>query len=215
MRELDYYRRDVSKDEINALPIAAYEGPVLLVREPEALEEALQALSGDSVLGFDTEARPCFEKGKSACTSLVQLAGSEAVVLVRLLKVPMGERLAAVLADPDVIKVGVGIREDMRLLGRKYAFTPASLVDLGDAARKLGLKTRGLRTLAANLMGVRISKGAQCSNWEKAELSPTQIRYAATDAWIGRELFFRIRELQETEARLPSLCCEEPAAVAL
>lgn len=198
MHELEYYRRDLSRDAINALPIAAYEGPVLLVDDGEDPKEALDLLRGEPVIGFDTEARPCFEKGRAARTSLVQLAGAEVVVLVRLLKTSPTESLVALLEDPAVIKVGVGIREDMRLLGKKDAFRPAGLFDLGDAARALGLKTQGLRTLAANLMDVRISKGAQCSNWEKPELSPAQIRYAATDAWIGRELFFRLQELETT-----------------
>ena len=195
MRELEYYRRVLSKEEINELPMVAYEGPVRLVETRTELEDALELLAGEPVLGFDTETRPCFEKGKCNGTSLVQLASEKEVVLVRLTHVPPGRELAGVLADAGMIKAGVGIREDMRLLGKKHAFQPAGLFDLGDAARKLGLKTQGLRTLAANLMGVRISKGAQCSNWEKAELTPAQIRYAATDAWVGRELFFRFQKL--------------------
>ncbi|MDD3313836.1 MAG: 3'-5' exonuclease domain-containing protein 2, partial [Pseudodesulfovibrio sp.] len=35
----------------------------------------------------------------------------------------------------------------------------------------------------------RISKSAQCSNWAKDRLSPQQVAYAATDAWISRELY--------------------------
>ncbi len=213
MRELEYYRRELSKDAINALPIVAYEGPVLLVEDGEDPEEALRLLRGEPVIGFDTEARPCFEKGRASRTSLVQLAGTGVVVLVRLLTTSPTEHLVALLEDPEVIKVGVGIREDMRLLGQKDAFRPAGLFDLGDAARSLGLKTQGLRSLAANLMDVRISKGAQCSNWEKPELTPGQIRYAATDAWIGRELFFRLQELESTVRS--SRCPRRSAAVAV
>jgi ribonuclease D len=39
------------------------------------------------------------------------------------------------------------------------------------------------------LLGRRISKGAQRSNWAVEELTEKQIRYAATDAWIGLRLF--------------------------
>ena len=56
-------------------------------------------------------------------------------------------------------------------------------------ATKAGLKASGVRTLAAQLLGFRISKGAQCSNWERGELAPAQVVYAATDAWICREIF--------------------------
>ena len=41
---------------------------------------------------------------------------------------------------------------------------------------------------------MRISKGAQCSNWAREALSTKQIVYAATDAWISRELYLRFVE---------------------
>jgi ribonuclease D len=41
------------------------------------------------------------------------------------------------------------------------------------------------------LLKGRISKAAQVSNWERDELSEKQILYAATDAWISRELYCR------------------------
>ena len=41
---------------------------------------------------------------------------------------------------------------------------------------------------------MRISKNEQCSNWANKELSPRQIRYAATDAWASRALYLRMLE---------------------
>jgi len=67
-------------------------------------------------------------------------------------------------------------------------------VDLGEVAKQLGMLTHGLRNLSANLLGVRISKGAQCSNWAREALSTKQIVYAATDAWISRELYLKFAE---------------------
>ena len=58
--------------------------------------------------------------------------------------------------------------------------------------------TNAVRTLAANLFGQRISKGPQCSNWSVMELSKRQVIYAATDAWIGRAIYLRMRELGMT-----------------
>ena len=63
-------------------------------------------------------------------------------------------------------------------------------------AKRLGLETTGLRSMAANLLGVRISKAARCSNWAGKKLQAQQITYAATDAWIGRELYFKLKELE-------------------
>lgn len=184
----------LSKEEINELPMLAYEGEVLLVETEGELHRALGRLRGETLLGFDTESRPSFKKGKVYPTSLIQLAGSDVVALIRLNQAPFTETLAALLADPGVIKAGVAIREDMRSLQKLHGFTPRGLADLAEMAKKNGIKAQGLRTLAAHLMGGRISKAAQCSNWAKKTLTPQQIRYAATDAWIGRELYLRMRE---------------------
>ena len=182
----------LSKEAINELPMLAYEGEVLLVQTEGELSRALNSLRGETLLGFDTESRPSFKKGKVYPTSLVQLASSKLVVLIRLNHVGFTEPLAALLADPGVVKAGVAIRDDMRSLQKLHDFTPAGLADLADMAKKRGIKAQGLRTLAAHLMGGRISKAAQCSNWAKKTLTPQQVRYAATDAWIGRELYLHM-----------------------
>lgn len=179
----------LSKDDINALPIRAYEGDVRLIRDEEALGDALERLEREDVLGFDTETRPVFTKGKTLSPALLQLAASDCVYLIQLTRQPLNERLAALLANPRIIKAGVAVRDDMLALERLHPFVPGGAVDLAALARARGIKAQGLRSLAAALLGFRISKSAQCSNWEKDELSLRQIRYAATDAWVGRELY--------------------------
>ena len=199
---LESLRRRLSSDEINALPLCHYEGPIHLVRSLEDNEKQIEAacrdLAASPVLGFDTETRPSFRKGRVNTPSLVQLATARAVYLVQLSWWPFGPELAGLLADPAVIKAGVAIGDDMRELARLYPFKPAGMVDLGIVARAHQLTTQGLRTLAANLFGQRISKGPQCSNWSVMELSKRQVIYAATDAWIGRAIYLRMRELGMT-----------------
>jgi ribonuclease D len=53
-----------------------------------------------------------------------------------------------------------------------------------------------VRYLAALLLGTRIPKGTKTSNWASPRLSPQQIGYAATDAWICRELYLKFEELK-------------------
>ena len=192
-RPLDRYRRKLRSEEINALPIVRYEGEVRLVRSAGELEEALGLLAREELLGFDTETRPSFRKGKVNQPALIQLAASDRIFLVQLVFAPFGAELAALLANENIMKVGVGIGDDMRELAKLYPFEGAGAVDLGELARSLNLPTQGLRNMAANLMGWRISKGPRCSNWSLSELSPRQIAYAATDAWIGRELYLKMR----------------------
>jgi len=190
---LEHYRRKLRSEEINALPMVRYEGEVRLIRSESALDEALDLLAREELLGFDTETRPSFRKGKVNQPSLIQLAASDRIFLMQLAFIPFGGDLASLLGNEKIIKVGVGIWDDMRELGKLYPFEGAGAVDLGDLARLLKLPTQGLRNMAANLMGWRISKGSRCSNWSLSDLSPRQIAYAATDAWIGRELYLKMR----------------------
>ena len=187
------YRRKLRSEEINELPMVRYEGEVRLVRSAGELEEALALLSREELLGFDTETRPSFRKGRVNQPSLIQLAASDRIFLMQLAFVPFGAGIAELLSNERIVKVGVGIGDDMRELGKLYPFEGAGAVDLGDLARLLKLPTQGLRNMAANLLGWRISKGPRCSNWSLSDLSPRQIAYAATDAWIGRELYLKMR----------------------
>lgn len=189
------YKRKITKEEINVLPLRRYTGEIRIVRDAEALESAVAHLRGERVLGFDTETRPTFRKGQLHLPSLVQLASADVVYLFQLNWLPLGDELASLLADPAIVKTGVAVRDDIRDLQKLYAFADAGVVDLGEVARDLGLETHGLRNLAANFLDFRISKSAQCSNWSNRELAPHQVIYAATDAWVSREIHMRLGEL--------------------
>jgi ribonuclease D len=188
-------RRRLSSGEINAMPLCHYGGEVRLIRSLADFDDIRQDVISEPVLGFDTETRPTFRKGKSNAPSLIQLATARAVYLIQLNFLSFGRPLAEILENTGQIKAGVAIRDDVKELAALYSFEPAGLVDLGALARSHKLPTQGLRTLAANLFGRRISKGLRCSNWSLAELSRRQIMYAATDAWMGRLIFLRMREL--------------------
>jgi ribonuclease D len=189
------YLRKIGKEEINSLPQAQYDGEILLVCETAGLGPALARLEGERVLGFDTETRPSFNKGTAHPPALLQLAGADLVILIQLALAPFNDALAALLADADIVKAGVAVRDDIKGLQRLLPFMPAGFIDLSECARGAGLETFGLRPLAANFLGFRISKNAQCSNWGNPNLNAQQIRYAATDAWISREICLRMRSL--------------------
>ncbi len=129
------YRRKISKDEINELPLERYAGEIRIVRSEEELADAIDRLRDEDVLGFDTETRPTFRKGKINLPSLVQLACSDVVYLFQLNWLPFGEALASVLSDADIVKTGVAVRDDIRDLQKLFAFNDAGVVDLGEVAQ--------------------------------------------------------------------------------
>ncbi|MEO5365237.1 MAG: 3'-5' exonuclease domain-containing protein 2 [Magnetococcus sp. WYHC-3] len=185
--------RKLDKDEINGLPVRRWEGPVHLVRDTVGAADAVAALGRCPVLGFDTETKPVFRKGVVNRPALVQLASDSAVYLFQLpLLSGNYVPLVRLLEDVEVRKVGVGLDQDVAQLRELFPFEPRGFVDVGRVAQEVGMESRGLRSLAACLFGFRVSKRAQCSNWEKDDLQPYQIQYAATDAWVSREIYLKL-----------------------
>jgi ribonuclease D len=182
----------ITKAEINELPMGRYEGPVCLVRTSEEAEQAVQALEKETLLGFDTETRPAFRKGESYLPSLLQLAGKHEVYLFQLKQTGFTNGLCALLANPAITKAGVSIKDDLNDLRQLADFEPAGFVELATYAKRARIKNLGLRGLAALRLGFRISKKAQTSNWARQDLSEAQLTYAATDAWLGRELYLNL-----------------------
>lgn len=197
----DLHWRPTSQ-EINKLPRKVYAGPIHLIRSLRQWLAALPDIASESVLGFDTETKPSFSKGKPNLPSLLQLATAGAVYVVQLTWFPFDEHCVKILANAEIIKAGVAIHEDMASLAKIYSFTPRRMIDLGEMARRGNLPNHGLRTLAASLFGWRIAKGAKCSNWSSRELSESQIVYAATDAWIGRMIYLRLKKLGLADAEI-------------
>jgi ribonuclease D len=189
------HRRPFTTEEIGLLPLTAFVGKIILVECDRQLHQAMHVLHEEELLGFDTETRPIFKKGQIPPPALLQLAGKKDVYIFQLSKLQDKAVLGELLASRHIVKSGVSVRDDLKGLKQHFEFTERRFVDLGEVAKKLGMMTHGLRNLSANLMGVRISKGAQCSNWAREALSTKQIVYAATDAWISRELYLKFVEL--------------------
>ena len=183
------FDRRMSKDEINACPIECWTGPISVVRTRDELAVAMCKLAGHTLLGFDTETRPAYKKGESYPPSLLQLASVDEVFIFQLKCLGLAKPLRDILADPTILKAGVSLDYDIRELKKLSHFEAAGLTDLGNLAKKAGIKNHGLRGLASVLLGFRISKGVKTSNWAKDILTPQQILYAATDAWVGHRLY--------------------------
>ena len=193
--------RTISREDLANLPIRRYEGRVCVVATPAELDEALADFRGESVVGLDTETRPAFKKGESHLPCLVQIATGRAVYLFQLRRKELHPVVAGLLADPRIVKAGVGLAHDLRTLKQVFEFTGQNILDLGQVARSGGSGQTGVRNLAGMYLGFRIPKGTSTSNWAAPHLSPKQIAYAATDAWACRELYVRFKEQGLLELR--------------
>ncbi|MCY4481872.1 MAG: 3'-5' exonuclease domain-containing protein 2 [Spirochaetaceae bacterium] len=198
----------LSKDAINQLPVGGFRGRIEVVEGTSAAAacDALRAgaaRDGAPVLGFDTESRPAFKRGERHPIALVQLATADFACLFRI--DPQSgppPALRDLLASRDVIKVAQGPADEVRELRDRWRVEARRVLDLVPIARAAGCSPLSLRALAAAYLAIRISKGAQTSNWAAPRLSERQRRYAATDAWACREIFLAMGAPPAAEVRV-------------
>lgn len=188
-------RRTIPHEELMQLPILRYSGAIRLPATNADLQQALQDILQERVVGFDTETRPTFRKGQTHAPSLVQIATGRAVYLFQLARLDCSRALAEVFANAQVIKAGLAPADDLAGLRKLFAFEATHVVDLSSIAKRHKLEQTGLRNLAGIFLGGRITKGARTSNWARPRLSRSQIVYAATDAWVCRQLYLRFEAL--------------------
>ena len=184
----------ISKEEIVDFPLRKYTGEIVLINKKEQAEKAIEEIKECNILGMDTEARPAFKRGVSYPVSLLQLATDKKVYLFRLLKTGFLKGMADILEDDTKTKIGIAPGDDMKDLAKSIRFQPRNIIDLNKLAQENGFESIGAKKLSAMVLGFRISKAQQVSNWEAEKLTKAQIDYAATDAWICREIYFRLNK---------------------
>ncbi len=189
-------RLTIDKEEINLLPPMDFDGEIIEIVTPEGAKRAAEILSSEKILGFDTETRPSFTKGESYTPSLLQLATHEKAFLFRLKFYPLPAEMITILENPEIIKVGIGNKDDLIGLGKIIKMKPAGFVDLAEVMKTKGMTSASLRSLTAIFLGKRLFKKAKTTNWERKELTPAQIKYAAIDAVVGFLIYEKILELK-------------------
>lgn len=186
------FAEHITNEDIQELPLVAFEGDIHIIEEEKDCIKAVETLSKEKFIGFDTETKPTFRKGEYNHTALVQLTTLEDAYLFRLNKMGNSHSLFDLFEDPAVTKLGISIHDDLKDLKRIQDYSAAQFIDLNDLAKDLGVKHMGVRKLSAVFMEYRISKGQQTSNWENDELTEAQKRYAATDAWICMAIYDKL-----------------------
>lgn len=183
--------KEISKEEVNQLELGSFSGKIVVLTNE--FQNAFAEIKDHSITGFDTETRPNFKKGQNNKMALIQIAIPGKVFLLRIYNGKIDQEIIKYL-ESDIMKVGVGLNDDISSMQNLRNFSPNAMVDLNKVANELGFQSQGLRKLAALCLGFRVSKSQQTSNWDNQQLTEAQIRYAATDAWACLEIYNKLKE---------------------
>ncbi len=113
------------------------------------------------------------------------------------------------MADENIKKIGLSLRDDLNGLNKHHKFKPANCIDIQTIAQSYGILELGLQKIYAILFGKKISKSQRLTNWENPELTEQQQRYAATDAWASLQIYLQlISEKKLTKKQLDKILLE-------
>jgi ribonuclease D len=189
------FAEKISKEELYELPLKQFEGEIVMVETPKMAKIAVKYLQDFDVIGFDTETRPSFRKGDNHQVALLQLATNEKAFLIRVQKVGLSQGIRELFINSDILKPGVAIRDDLKVLQKIQNFRPAGFIELQEIARQIGINDFSLKKLCAIILGFRISKSQQLSNWDSDQLTDQQLLYAATDAWASLKIYEKLEQV--------------------
>lgn len=186
------------KHKIGELPKVKFSGRIITILTEGEAERAVNYLLTHKILGVDTETRPAFRKGIQNKVALLQVSTEDTCFLFRLNMIGLTPAIIRLLEDTTVPKIGLSLKDDMMMLGKRHQFTPGNFYDLQHHVKEIGIEDLALQKLYANIFGEKISKNQRLSNWEAPVLTDPQKRYAAIDAWSCIKLFQEIERLKST-----------------
>ena len=196
----------ITKEEVNQLEIAEFGGDIVLIDEKSQISAAVEHLKTCKIVGLDTETRPSFTRGTHYKVSLMQIATDDCCYLFRLNKTGFTPELLDFLADTNVKKVGLSLRDDFHSLNRSNKINPNNFIDIQNIAKDYGILELGLQKIYAIIFGKKISKSQRLTNWESETLTESQKRYAATDAWATLKIYEAlIQEKKLTKKELQAI----------
>jgi ribonuclease D len=175
------------------MPTVTYDGLITVVDNLEVAEGAICEIRAAKCVGFDTETKPSFRKGKTHNVALMQISTDSKCYLFRLNKLGIFDELKALLEDENIIKIGLSIHDDFNVMRRTCDINPKGFIDLQTYVKQFHIMDISLQKIYAILFGERISKNQRLTNWEAEALTEGQQHYAAIDAWACLRIYNHLR----------------------
>lgn len=190
---------------------------IVLVDSIAKFEECVPLLRASQVLSVDAEWKPTFGTGPVEQAALLQFATTnkiyllDLIVLQPLLQEDHWQSIGKLFADPQICKLGYGIKNDNKVLGglhpemKKGIQCSKNVTDL-DVKKGVLLERcpnifshtnenhKGLSDLVYRCFGLPLDKREGFSNWAARPLNKSQIAYAASDVMCLIDVYNYLNE---------------------
>ncbi len=168
------------------------------IDDAAVLESLVDELASCEAYALDTEFHR--ERTYFPQLALIQLAWQGGIALVDPLAVDVSP-LARLLEGPGLAVVHAA-EQDLEVLEKACGTVPTRLFDTQIAAGFLGQVSPSLVNLVERILGVRLLKGDQLTDWTRRPLSAGQLAYAAGDVAYLLELRQLVGERLEEKGRI-------------
>lgn len=187
--ESDSFTISIPKETLATLPVVEFSGHISVIDTMDEAVSALQFLSTQSIVGFDTETKPNFRKGQSNTVSLIQISTDSHSFLFRINKLGLFDQMRSFLESESTLKIGLSLKDDFHMLHRKGDFNPAGFIDLQSFVKEYHIADASLQKIYGIIFDRKISKSKRLSNWEAPTLTESQQTYASIDAWACLKIY--------------------------
>jgi ribonuclease D len=184
----------VTPEEILILPQGGFPGQIHWIPDEAAMHSIWPFLKGEHLLGFDTETKPTFKKGQKHPIALIQLSAEKHAFIFPIHRTGIFPGLREILEDEKIQKIAQEPDQEIKKLMDEHAVQVKNIFNLGIPAKQWNCSPKSIRGLTAIFLGIRITKSSQRSNWSKFPLTQKQLRYAATDAWVCRQIYLAMKD---------------------
>jgi ribonuclease D len=182
----------IAREDLHSLSNVVFSGKIEVVSNLNEAEKAVKYLSEFELLGFDTETKPAFHKGQKHKIAILQLASDTNAYLFRLHATGIPDCLARLLENKAIKKIGAAVHDDIKGLQHIRRIKPDGFIDLQHIVHDYGIEDKSVQKIAAIVLNARVSKSQRLTNWENEQLTSLQQLYAATDAWVCREIYVQL-----------------------
>ncbi|MBQ0089273.1 MAG: 3'-5' exonuclease domain-containing protein 2 [Prevotellaceae bacterium] len=171
------------------MPLAVFNGRIIVINTEEEAIKAIEYLKTFNIVGIDTETKPSFKKKQINKVALLQISTNDTCFLFRLKYIGMPDSIIEYLSNTTQLKVGLSLKDDIRVLNNRHKMTFGKYIDLQEYVTNFGITDKSLQKIYALLFHEHISKRQRLSNWEADVLTDAQKKYASLDAWACLRIY--------------------------